>query len=133
MQWHPRITRQPVSYNFQAFRHEISARLRRKGAHLYDIDAYLEKSPDDLSRLTVALSEQNPEMLRVAAHSFKSSSYNPGATTLAELCKALEKVGRDGVLEQAPVLLQERESEYQKAEQILMTSRQTEGAHDGRK
>lgn len=97
------------------------------------IDAYLEKSPDDLNRLKMAMSEQNPEQLRIAAHGFKSSSYNLGAMSLAALCKALEQVGRDGALEQAPVLLQEIEGEYQKAEQVLMTIRQTEGAHDGRK
>ncbi|WP_428033257.1 ATP-binding protein [Amphritea sp.] len=94
------------------------------------IAAYLEKSPDDLNRLQVAVSEQDQEMLRVAAHSFKSSSYNLGATALAELCKALEQVGRSGVLQQAPALLQEIETEYQKVEQVLTRIRQTEGGHD---
>ncbi|WP_296055650.1 response regulator [uncultured Amphritea sp.] len=95
------------------------------------IDAYLEKSPDDLKRLKRAISEQDAQTLRVAAHSFKSSSYNLGAMTLAELCKALEQVGRDGVLKQAAALLTEIDAEYQRARQILMTIRNTESEHEG--
>lgn len=91
------------------------------------IDAYLEKSPDDLEHLSHALAEHDAERLRVAAHSFKSSSYNLGALTLAALCKTLEHVGRDGALAQAPVLLQEIENEYLRAKQVLITIRQTKG------
>jgi len=95
------------------------------------IDAYLEKSPDDLKRLKQAMAEQDAQALRIAAHSFKSSSYNLGAMTLAELCKALEQIGRDGVLEQAAALLTEIEAEYHRARQILMTIRNTESEYAG--
>ncbi|UTW03585.1 response regulator [Amphritea atlantica] len=95
------------------------------------IDAYLEKSPDDLKRLKQAMAEQDAQALRVAAHSFKSSSYNLGAMTLAELCKTLEQIGRDGVLEQAAALLTEIEAEYHRARQILVTIRNTESEYVG--
>ncbi|MBN1008456.1 ATP-binding protein [Amphritea pacifica] len=94
------------------------------------IDAYLEKSPDDIKRLKQALAAQDGQMLRVAAHSFKSSSYNLGAMTLAELCKALEQVGRDGMLDQAPTLLAEIEEAYLSAREILIAIRHAEGNDD---
>ncbi|MDO6565210.1 response regulator [Amphritea sp. 1_MG-2023] len=91
------------------------------------IDAYLDKATDDLQRLQRAITAHDADGLRVAAHGFKSSSYNLGAMTLAEHCKALELVGRDGVLTQAPSWIREIETEYLKVKQVLLTIRQTQG------
>jgi HPt (histidine-containing phosphotransfer) domain-containing protein len=40
--------------------------------------------------LRSAFDESNAELLRSAAHAFKSSSANMGARTLAELCRQIE-------------------------------------------
>ncbi len=93
------------------------------------IAAYLEKSPDDLARINAAIETQDPEMLRVAAHSFKSSSYNLGAMNLAELCKALEQIGRDKTIENAGTLVSQIENAYLKASQTLLDIKEREGEH----
>ncbi|WP_241235008.1 response regulator [Amphritea opalescens] len=91
------------------------------------IDAYLEKSIDDLKCLQQAVVEQDADMLRLAAHSFKSSSCNLGALTLAELCKELEQMGRRGELVRAADLLKEIKAEYRQAKQVLISIRKSEG------
>ncbi|MDX2421756.1 MAG: ATP-binding protein [Amphritea sp.] len=91
------------------------------------IDAYLEKSIEDLDCLHKALAEQDTDMLKLAAHSFKSSSYNLGALALAELCKELEQLGRSNELARAGELLEEIKIEYEQAKQVLIAIRKSEG------
>ena len=93
------------------------------------IAAYLEKSPDDLARLNKAVEAGDSEMLRVAAHSFKSSSYNLGAMKLAELCKVLEHRGRDNNLKKSEELLAQIEEAYLKVSQTLLKISEKEGEH----
>lgn len=93
------------------------------------IAAYLEKSPDDLARINAAVEAQDSEMLRVAAHSFKSSSYNLGAMNLAELCKALEQVGRDKAIEKSAELVSQIEGAYLRVNQALLDIKEREGEH----
>ncbi|MEH6577335.1 MAG: cache domain-containing protein [Amphritea sp.] len=83
------------------------------------IDAYLEKSPDDLRQLRAGIDAADSEAVRKAAHSFKSSSYNLGAHRLAELCKELETVGRSADLSSAASLFAAIAAEYQSAMDAL--------------
>ena len=87
------------------------------------ITAYLEKSPIDISQLQAARSASDAEALRIAAHSFKSSSYNLGAQVLAELCKELEQMGRDQNLSQADDFISLIETEYRRVENALIEIR----------
>ena len=83
------------------------------------IGLYLESSPVLLQRLRDAVAAGDGEALRQAAHSFKSSSANLGATRLAALCKELEQQGRDRRLENAPALLRETDGNYAQVREAL--------------
>jgi two-component system, sensor histidine kinase RpfC len=56
------------------------------------IDGFLEDVAESRASMEQAISEQDPVRFRFAAHSFKSSSNNIGATHLAALCAKLEKI-----------------------------------------
>ena len=84
------------------------------------IDAYLEKSPVDLEHLNQGIKELNGDALRIASHSFKSSSYNLGAHQLAELCKTLEAMARDNDLDKAKIQYCAISVEYQRAKEALI-------------
>lgn len=92
------------------------------------IDAYLIKSPIDLEQLTQGLALTDAEVLRKAAHSFKSSSYNLGAHHLAELCKTLEMMGREKDIDQAASLCNDIEAEYIRARDALIKIREMNNA-----
>jgi len=63
------------------------------------VGLYLGNSPNLLASLKAAIENNEPEGVRAAAHSLKSSSANLGATSLAALCKLLEEMGRAGTIE----------------------------------
>jgi signal transduction histidine kinase/DNA-binding response OmpR family regulator/HPt (histidine-containing phosphotransfer) domain-containing protein len=84
------------------------------------IEAFLGKSPEDLQQLRNAVASSDPEAVRKAAHSFKSSSGNLGAPPLAALCKQLEIAGSIGNLSEAGRLLSLIESEYDKVQSALL-------------
>ncbi len=84
------------------------------------VDAYLTKSPNDLSQLREAIACQDPEAVRVAAHSFKASSANLGAMTLYSLCKELEAAGSNADLSKAQELFDEIKTEYDRARTALI-------------
>ena len=90
------------------------------------INAFLEKSPTDIAQLKIGLELQDPEQIRIAAHSFKSSSYNLGAHLLAELCKQMEQAGRDRNLAEAAVLMDDIHREYERASEALIEIRESE-------
>lgn len=70
------------------------------------IEMYLQSTPTLLQALRDAATGRNdPEAMRHAAHSLKSSSASIGATALAELCRDLEYMGRDGSIAGADVLV----------------------------
>ncbi|ABM05016.1 Hpt sensor hybrid histidine kinase [Psychromonas ingrahamii 37] len=94
------------------------------------VDAYLEKSPADIEQLNQGLARSDPEALRKAAHSFKSSSYNLGAHKLAELCKTLEKRVRDKDLEEAASLCVSIDGEYQRVRMALIKIKENNNAEN---
>ena len=65
-----------------------------------------------MQKLRAAVSEEDPKAVREAAHALKSSSANVGAKSLAELCKQLEAMGRQGNLSSASLLLDAFDAEY---------------------
>ena len=64
-------------------------------------DIYMQTSPDIVRDLGEAVDQGIAETVRQRAHALKSSSANVGATGLAELCKTLESMGREGCLDEA--------------------------------
>jgi CheY-like chemotaxis protein/HPt (histidine-containing phosphotransfer) domain-containing protein len=94
------------------------------------IDAYLEKSPTDIEQLHQGLVLSDAEVVRKAAHSFKSSCYNLGAHQLAELCKTVEKMGRENDLEQAASLSVTIDAEYQRVREALIKIQESNNAEN---
>jgi len=94
------------------------------------INAYLEKSPTDIEQLNQGVVLSDPEVLRKAAHSFKSSSYNLGAHGLAELCKTLEMMGRDKDIDQAGSLCVGIEAEYLRVTEALIKIKENNNAEN---
>jgi len=87
----------------------------RKVVHLY-----LATTPTLLQTLREAESGSDANMLKAAAHSFKSSSANLGALRLAGACRKLEALGQSGSTEGAGPLLQTLETEYLTVRNALM-------------
>jgi len=76
------------------------------------LDTFLADSEERVRLLRQALHSDQSESLRRAAHSFKGSCSNMGATLLAELCQQLESAARNERLEDAPALLASIEREF---------------------
>ena len=55
-------------------------------------EAFQSETPPLLEALHVAVREEQPEVLKRAAHNLKGSSYNMGARAMAELCSELESL-----------------------------------------
>jgi len=72
------------------------------------IDAFLDDAANLLENLHRAVETNDPNELRRAAHSLKSNSANFGATTLSELSKELEEIGKGssvlGAAERLPLV-----------------------------
>lgn len=83
------------------------------------ITTYLEDSVVRLDSLKMALGSGDPEALRKEAHSFKGSSGNIGAPILAELCRQLEDIGKEGSVEGADSLITQIASEYGEVRSIM--------------
>jgi two-component system, sensor histidine kinase and response regulator len=83
------------------------------------VELYLASTPTLLQTMREAESGRDPEKLKAAAHSFKSSSANLGALRLADICRELETLGRQGSTEGALPLLMRAEEEYRVVREAL--------------
>jgi two-component system, sensor histidine kinase and response regulator len=83
------------------------------------VELYLANTPTLLQTMREAESGGDAEKLKAAAHSFKSSSANLGALKLADVCMALETLGRAGSTEGALPLLMQVEEEYRVVREAL--------------
>jgi signal transduction histidine kinase/CheY-like chemotaxis protein/HPt (histidine-containing phosphotransfer) domain-containing protein len=92
------------------------------------IDAYLTKSPVDIEQLSQGVTLSDAEIVRKAAHSFKSSSYNLGAHRLAEMCKTLEMMGQNKDIDQATSLFVSIGAEYQRVREALIKIKENNNA-----
>lgn len=79
------------------------------------IRTYLDEAPPLLERLAVAETDHDTTALYQAAHALKSSSFNVGALELANHCKELEAIGREGATAGITPLMCAIESAYRKA------------------
>jgi PAS domain S-box-containing protein len=83
------------------------------------IQLYVNSAPTLLNTLHKAIMHGDAHTLYQAAHSFKSSSANIGAVTLAAFCKELESMGRTGTLTQAAQVFSALEEEYERVRDAL--------------
>ena len=78
------------------------------------IQTYLADSRTRLDSLRQALEAGDVDAFAKTAHSFKGSCINIGAPRLGELCRNAEKIGQSESLAEAPPVLEEIESEFQR-------------------
>ncbi len=76
------------------------------------IDTFTSDSIVRIETITAAVNASAPEEIRRAAHSFKGSAGNMGATQLAALCKKLEDLGAEGKADGSQDLLAQITAEY---------------------
>ncbi|NOZ27177.1 MAG: PAS domain S-box protein [Chloroflexi bacterium] len=84
------------------------------------IASYLEEAPQLLAQIREALAQGDAPTVQRAAHTFKSTSALFGATRLANLCKEVEFMGREGRLENVEEKVNQIEAEYEKVKAILV-------------
>lgn len=87
-------------------------------------DIYFSDAPRLLKALRDALAEGNTDVVRLAAHTLKSSSANLGASGLAALCRDVEGRARRNNLEGVYDLLCQIESEYESVHAALLEERE---------
>jgi HPt (histidine-containing phosphotransfer) domain-containing protein len=71
------------------------------------VQVYLDDSPQRIADIELALAEGNAERLTRAAHSLKGSCANFGASQLRAVSERIEKLGRQGSLDEVPSQLPE--------------------------
>ncbi len=87
------------------------------------IQSYLDSSDILIMELQTAIADNNPNQLKHAAYSLRSSSASLGAKRLADLCQQLEQQGIAGKLN--PATVQQTLSEYKLVSRQLSVIRQT--------
>ena len=88
------------------------------------LDTFVVDSEERLRLIRQAEQRADAQALRLAAHSFKGSCSNMGATLLAGLCKQLEDAGRREELGVAPELIEQIEREFAIVRILLKSERQ---------
>ncbi|MDX1498316.1 MAG: two-component regulator propeller domain-containing protein [Woeseiaceae bacterium] len=83
------------------------------------VSIYLSSSAKVHEDLASAVSAQDSEALRQAAHALKSSSQNVGAKRLAGLCQQLEEMARSGSLDGAGSLIERIDVAYRETVDAL--------------
>lgn len=88
------------------------------------IDIFLEEAPKHLETMERALEEDEPDDLRIAAHTMKSSAAQLGARSLSELAKELEAIGESGDISEAAGKVQEARTTFDAVRDELESYRQ---------
>ena len=83
------------------------------------IQAYLKGAARDLARFEQGIQAQDVATLLAAAHSLKSSSFNVGATQLAERCREIEILGNNASLSEIVARIEAMRLEWARVEVAL--------------
>ena len=83
------------------------------------ISSYLEDAPLRLQALTQAVMLADAATVQRSAHALRSLSVTIGATPVAQLCVALEAIGRAGTTAGTQVLVKQLQAEYERLEVAL--------------
>ena len=83
------------------------------------IDAYITDTAQHLNTLRAAIAGLDSGALRQVAHRLKSGSANVGADRLAQMCRALEQLGRAGSTHGAAAILTDMTQEFQAVRHAL--------------
>ena len=82
---------------------------------------YLANLDERIKGVAQGIQQSDPARFAASAHSLKSSSASIGALALAELCKDLESLGREGRLEGAREIFEKLEIEGRRVEREILT------------
>jgi signal transduction histidine kinase/CheY-like chemotaxis protein/HPt (histidine-containing phosphotransfer) domain-containing protein len=83
------------------------------------LNCYLEETVKQIEGIKLAIAQVDGQALKHAAHRLKGSSASIGATTIAQLCAALEEVGHSEILQGSEVVGQQLEAEYEQVKWVL--------------
>jgi len=83
------------------------------------INIFLREAPEIIQMLRQAILDQDAETVRQKAHYLKSSSANLGAFLQVELCKELEFMGKNRVLEGAETILEKIQTNFPQVKAAL--------------
>jgi PAS domain S-box-containing protein len=83
------------------------------------IDLYLSNTPSLIESIRQAITQNQAEALRHAAHTLKGNSNSLGAKQMGVLSLELEKIGHGGVLDGAGSLLANLEREFERVRQAF--------------
>jgi histidine phosphotransfer protein HptB len=83
------------------------------------VQAYFDETPQLLTKLQQALTRQDCEAFRMAAHSIKSTSNSFGALDFGALAKELEWMGREARLDGAAAKVDILVSGYASVKKVL--------------
>lgn len=113
--------------SFQIIDHQVLESLKKLGkAKAKDIVTtiilqYFEDAPQNIAKIHNAIAEGNPQALRHASHSLRSSSANLGAFVLSQYCQDIEDIARQGITEISSQQLMQIEAEYEKVKTALQS------------
>lgn len=85
------------------------------------MSVFLSDAPSLVSDIRNAVERSDAESLSMAAHRFKSSSFQMGAARMGELCLQLENKGEEGELSGTKELFVELEQEFEVFQKIVAT------------
>jgi CheY-like chemotaxis protein/HPt (histidine-containing phosphotransfer) domain-containing protein len=88
------------------------------------IEIFLRTAPGDIEKAAAAVRNSDATDLEDAAHKLKGSCSNLGAARLRDFCQRLEKLGRDGTLQDASKLLAAAETELGRVRTELLAARE---------
>ena len=83
------------------------------------IETYLVDGDKKLAAISAALSDENSNLVRELAHSFKGASCNVGALPLSRLCEDVEQFAKNGDINEIPARMPAILDEYQAVKQLL--------------
>jgi HPt (histidine-containing phosphotransfer) domain-containing protein len=85
------------------------------------LDLYLSQMVQSLAELEQAISAGNAAAVNMIAHNCAGTSANCGMMAVVESLRGLEAAGREGGLDNAPSLLSEAKSQFERIELFLKT------------
>jgi len=95
------------------------------GGIVWLIDLFLSELPNYENELKQAITTEDSHALYLAAHKFRGSCSNLGATAMVELCKELETLGQKGDMKPATVIMANSlDTEIQRLKQALEQERE---------
>ncbi len=83
------------------------------------VETFTNDSIVRIEGIQEAVKANDPEAIRRAAHSFKGSAGNMAAPRLTALCRSLEEMGYNGIVDGCQEILDDIKDEYAQVKEAL--------------